>query len=96
MNVIGFSRWIACGPIKPFPVKPKNFDSADNGLDIWFMSASNSQNPALCRVSAYSGPGFPSPMMSLYVLTLRLQTHLLLRRQLLVQDQPMRPSACEC
>ena len=64
-------------------------------LDSWFMSASNSQNPALCRVSAYSGPGFPSPMMSLYVLTLRLQTHLLLRRQLLVQDQPMRPSACE-
>ena len=65
MNVSGFSRWIACGPIKPFPAKPKNFDSADSELDIRFMSASNSQNPALCRVSAYSGPGFPSPMMSL-------------------------------
>ena len=51
--------------LSPFPAKPKNFDSADSELDIRFMSASNSQNPALCRVSAYSGPGFPSPMMSL-------------------------------
>src|SRR4051794_24288189 len=59
MNVCGSNRASRTSSARAVAIRPENFERHEPSSDSARRSAT--MNPRLCRVRAYSGPGFPSP-----------------------------------